>query len=177
MSEKNIPIPPGWQVVSKRDRVIKFHKKKYEGSERRFLYEGEVVSFHIFNEASLNNWDFFINDDESCRIWFSQLNGYFFSDKDASIFTCTLELMNSVPISISSLSPRQFWEKVQGKQFKVSVDKSKHRIIMSDTRCKGKDVRDIAAEICKALDEERFSEISSMYESAKCLYTLKEISS
>lgn len=90
------------------------------------------------------------------------------------MYTCALELKNTKSEHIAFLSPDEFWNKVKGKRFKVSVDNEKFEIDRWHPKCQGRTVLELVREICGALDEERYSDIKGMTK-PKPIYTLTEV--
>lgn len=105
-------------------------KKIYNGdyAEMRYMDEEEIVSFDVLNKKSEFNWEYYLHGDRSRRIWLSQLNGYYLFREGDDVYTCFLTLKDSKPEHIAFLSPEEFWIKVQGKRFKVSVDNEKYEL-------------------------------------------------
>jgi hypothetical protein len=167
----------GTREITKRELALGILSKKFyhgDNSEIRYMDQGEIVSFDLYNKKSDFNWEFYLNGNKSRRIWFSQLNGYYLFREGNDVYMCALVLKNSEPESIAFLSPEEFWSKVKGKRFKVSLDNDKYEIDRWHPRCQGRTVLDIVTEICKALDEERYSDMKGMTK-PKTIYTLEEV--
>ena len=83
----------------------------------RFLNEGDIIEFTNV-KFTFRNAEFEINHDPNTRIWFSQLTELFFNPfvKDERYYGQTW-------ISrYFHMNPNGFWEYVQGKRFKVTID-------------------------------------------------------
>ena len=168
---------PGFREITQRELALgALSKKIYNGdySEMRYMDEGEIVSFEVLNKKSDFNWEFYLNGDRSRRIWFSQLNGYYLFREGDDVYTCALILKDSAPEHIPFLSPEEFWLKVKGKKFRVSLDTEKFEIDRWHPKCQGRMVLELVKEICKALDEGRYSDMKGMTK-AKTIYTLEEV--
>ena len=168
---------PGSREITQRELALgALSKKIYNGdySEMRYMDQGEIVSFEVLNMKSDFNWEFYLNGDRSRRIWFSQLNGYYLFREGDDVYTCALILKDSAPEHIPFLSPEEFWLKVKGKKFRVSLDTEKFEIDRWHQKCQGRMVLELVKEICKALDEGRYSDMKGMTK-AKTIYTLEEV--
>jgi hypothetical protein len=152
-------------------------KSTYNGDPGviRYMENGQVVSFDVFCRDSYLNWEFYLNGDKNHRIWFSQLDGVYLFREGNSAYSCRLRLKSSpTGEAIIKFSPGEFWEKVRGKQFRVSVTSDMYQIDRWHKKCQGKKYLQLVREICTALDEGRYSDVEGMTK-PKPLYMLTEV--
>jgi hypothetical protein len=151
-------------------------KPDYRGnySELRYMVDDEVVSFNVLTKQNDFNWEFYLNDDRTRKIWFSQLDGCYLSGEGKGVYSCRLCPKNGDPKNITLMSVDQFWKEVKGKRYKITVDYCKYEIDRWHEKCVRRPMVDIAYGIFKALDEGRYNDVKGMTRS-KPLYILREV--
>lgn len=92
------------------------------GNIKRWMDEGDIVSFSVYRKCGRDNAEFKINGRADWLIWFSQLYTVFYSGdlKNGSI--CSFKLKDGSYVFPNALLLDEFLEAIKGKRFKVSID-------------------------------------------------------
>lgn len=172
-----LPSLPGCRAISKREIAMgALSKSIYKGnhSEIRYMDNNAKVSFDVLNMKSDFNWEFYINGDQTHKIWFSQLSGVYMFREGSDLYGGILSLKGKEPKLLALLSPSEFWDNVKGRIFNVSIETDKFIIDFWHPNCQGRSAGSLAKEIDAALNEGRYDYVKGMTK-PKTLYNLTEI--
>ena len=89
---------------------------------QRWMYEGDIVSFTNPRRFPGGNAEFQINGNPKWLIWFSQLYTVFYNGDLDNGSVCSFKLKDGSYIFPRQLPFEKFWDIIEGKRFKVSVD-------------------------------------------------------
>lgn len=93
----------------------------YLSTHRRFMEDGNKVRFTKVVKDAMNNQEYEINDYEDWTIWFSQLSQVHITEDIDDLVVPTITFRDGSKFSLHDMEPWEFYEKVKGKTFKVSV--------------------------------------------------------
>lgn len=93
----------------------------YRSTHRRFMADGDLVRFSKVINDGLYNQEYEINDCEDWPIWFSQLSQLHITQDIEDVCASTIKFKDGSRFSIHAMEAWEFFEKVKGKTFKVSV--------------------------------------------------------
>ena len=142
----------------------------------RWLDDGEEIEFSSANIGNYNG-EFNINGEDNRKMWYSQFSGVYLNPNDltsAAISTITLKDGGEKPIR--KMGAYSFWKVVQGKRFRVSIDKE-YPIVIDSWNEKVKELNTVSKVlkyISDNLDCENFSAVKGMTKTSR-LYSLTEI--
>lgn len=91
------------------------------GSEKRWMDEGDIVSFTNPKER-FGNAEFEINSQKFWLIWFSQLYTPLYNGDLNNPQVCSIKIKDGILYAPMNLTFPKFWNMVRGKRFKVHVD-------------------------------------------------------
>lgn len=142
----------------------------------RWLDDGEEIEFSSANIGNYNG-EFNINGEDHRKMWYSQFSGVYLNPNDlTSAAISTITLKNGGEKPIRKMGAYSFWKTVQGKRFRVSIDKE-HLIVIDPWNEKVKElntVRNIIDYISTNLDKENYGAVRGMTKTSR-LYSLTEI--
>ena len=143
---------------------------------RRWLDDGEEIEFSSANISNYNG-EFNINGEDHRKMWYSQFSGVYLNPNDlTSAAISTITLKNGGEKPIRKMGAYSFWETVQGKRFRVSVDWN-YPVVIDPWNEKVKElnaVRKIVDYISTNLDNENYGAVKGMTKTSR-LYSLTEI--
>ena len=93
----------------------------YRSNHRRFMEDGDKVRFTKVITDGMNNQEYEINDCEDWSMWFSQLSQIHITQDIDDLVAPTIKFLDGNKLSIHAMEAWEFYEKVKGKTFKVSV--------------------------------------------------------
>lgn len=93
----------------------------YRSNHQRFMADGNLVRFTEVINDGMGNQEYKINDCEDWSIWFSQLSQLHITQDIDDICASTIKFLDGNRKSIHAMEAWEFYEKVKGKTFKVSV--------------------------------------------------------
>ena len=93
----------------------------YRSNHRRFMEDGDKVRFTKVITDGMNNQEYEINDCEDWSMWFSQLSQIHITQDIDDLCASTIKFLDGNKLSIHAMEACEFYEKVKGKTFKVSV--------------------------------------------------------
>ena len=93
----------------------------YRSNHRRFMEDGDKVRFTKVITDGMNNQEYEINDCEDWSMWFSQLSQIHITQDIDDLCASTIKFLDGNKFSIHAMEACEFYEKVKGKTFKVSV--------------------------------------------------------
>lgn len=161
-------------------------RKETQDITKRWFDDKEIIEFTDMSQSTNHNAEFTINNDSYFKIWFSQLEGIFFTaENDDQVGISSLKLKNiEKPIKIISLTPQKFYQYVKNKKFRVSVESickikidtySEKFLKFIDPQKNDFDIyKDAWNFYFKALKEKRYDDIKGLTKAAK-MYNFEEI--
>lgn len=162
-----------------REIALGMHRIKAFGNNDsicRWLDDGEEIEFSSANIGNYNG-EFNINGEDHRKMWYSQFSGVYLNPNDlTSAAISTITLKDGGEKTIRKMGAYSFWKTVQGKRFRVSIDKE-HPIVIDPWNEKVKElnaVRKIVDYISTNLDNENYSAVKGMTKTSR-LYSLTEI--
>ena len=93
----------------------------YRSNHRRFMEDGDQVRFTKVINDGMNNQEYEINDCDDWSMWFSQLSQIHITQDIDDLVAPTIKFLDGNKLSIHAMEACEFYEKVKGKTFKVSV--------------------------------------------------------
>jgi pyruvate/2-oxoglutarate dehydrogenase complex dihydrolipoamide acyltransferase (E2) component len=93
----------------------------YRSNHRRFMEDGDQIRFTKVINDGMNNQEYEINDCEDWSMWFSQLSQIHITQDIDDLYASTIKFLDGNKFSIHAMEACEFYEKVKGKTFKVSV--------------------------------------------------------
>lgn len=147
------------------------------GDTMRWLDHDTEIEFTAVNEQNDFNYEFVINGNPNHLIWFSQISGFHLNpDNVKQIATPVIVWKDGSHNYVYTLKPSEFWQKVQGKRFKVTVDGNYPIMIdkKNPTVKKFNTLEAITDYIAKNLRNKNYGAIVGMTKAAKT-YLFEEI--
>ena len=142
----------------------------------RWLDEGEEIEFSSANIGNYNG-EFNINGEDHRKMWYSQFSGVYLNPNDlTSAAISTITLKNGGEKPIRNMGVYSFWKTVQGKRFRVSIDKE-YPIVIDSWNEKVKELNTVSKVLKYILDNldcENYSAVKGMTKPSR-LYSLTEI--
>ena len=96
-------------------------RRIYRDTQRRFMEDGNQIRFTKVINDGMNNQEYEINDCEDWSMWFSQLSQIHITQNIDDLCASTIKFLDGNKLSIHAMEAWEFYEKVKGKTFKVSV--------------------------------------------------------
>ena len=98
-----------------------WHHPVHIGTQRRFMEDGNKVRFTKVINNCMYNQEYEINDCEDWSMWFSQLSQVHITQDIDDLVVPTIKFLDGSRLSIQAMEAWEFYGKVKGKTFKVSV--------------------------------------------------------
>lgn len=163
----------------KREVALGIHTFKVGGQDGicRWLDIGAIVEFTAMEHSGQFNAQYEINGRQDHKIWFSQLSGVYLNPNDLScVAESDIFFKDGNEMTIRSLSPMSFWNKVKGKKFRVSVDCDFPIVIdvWNEKVRKLRTMRQVVTYIAENLDKENYEAVKGMTKKS-IMYSLTEV--
>lgn len=148
---------------------------------KRWMDDKSQVEFTDFvfpSEYNRSNAILTVNGDANYKIWYSQLQGYYFSPEEKyanGYVEGSLIFKNGEKYIFNELEPEKFWELARGKRFEVEAFPDFSKIDKDSTKVQEMRTYDkVIAHISTAIKHRDWEKIYGMLKSAP-VYSLTEI--